>query len=198
MDDPTRHRRAERQELLAALAPPVQHAVNNFLTVLSGTADILRRTAKDEAGAARAGRLAEAAQRIEAVTRAYLTLARRPVPEDAGAELGVTLARLLPLIEIHLPRGVTVNLSVAPDLPRLAMDASVLDGPLMALLWAAGPEIATRLGLTLTRGEGGLLLRIEGLPTEADTAPLERAVTAGGGRVAQRGVVLELALPAEG
>jgi signal transduction histidine kinase len=105
MDDPLTEQKARRQELLAALGPAVQHAANNMLTVLGGTADILRRTAADEAGAKRADRVTDATRRLETLIRAYVTVARRPVPDNEPADAALLLGRLAPLIELSLPRG---------------------------------------------------------------------------------------------
>jgi nitrogen-specific signal transduction histidine kinase len=198
MADDTEQRRAERQAMLAALAPTVQHAANNLLTVLSGTADIMRRTAKDQPSIARAERLTEATQRMEALIRGYMTFARRPLPDPAPTDAALLIGRLAPVIELFLPRGVPLTIEAGADLPQVAVDASALDAALLMLLQVAAPRAVGALRLKLDRGEGVLTLTIEGLPDDAPTGPLEEVAVAAGGGVASRHPMLVLSLPVTG
>jgi len=195
MDDPFDTQKARRQELLAALGPAVQHAANNMLTVLGGTADILRRTAADEAGAKRADRVTDATRRLETLIRAYVTLARRPVPDDEPADAAQLLGRLAPLIELSLPRGTRLELETAPDLPRLRLEWAALDAALLTMLRDEAPRLKPLLRLVLQPSPEGATLRIEGLPDDAAMDTLEAVALRAGGRVAERGPHLVLVLP---
>lgn len=193
-DDPLATQRAERQLLIAALGPGVQHAANNMLTVLTGTADILRRVAKDEPSVKRADRLTEATQRLEVLIRAYCTLARRPLPQQEPGDLALLVTRLVPLLELVLPRGTKLETVTARELRPVLADWSGMDVAILALLRQEAARIAPVLRIEVGPMEGGAALRIEGLPEDADTAALEAA----GARVVERGAALVFALPDAG
>lgn len=199
MDDPLAARKAERQILLAELAPTVQHAANNMLTVLSGTADILRRTAKDEAAAKRAERLSDAAQRLEMLIRGYLTLARRPVPQQETGDVALLLVRLAPVIELFLPRGVRLETEALPDLPPVRADWAALDAGLLAVLRRAAPRLQPVLRLVAAQVPEGVTLRIEGLPADTPADVLDDVARQTGARPVPRSPSPALLLPrAEG
>lgn len=195
MDDAETRQRAARQAVIEALAPATQHAANNMLQVLQGTADILKRVAKDEPGIKRAERIAESALKMEALVRAFLTLARRPVPDTAPADVALLLARLGVLIELFLPKGTTLEIHAAPDLPRTGIDVSLLDAPLLALLRDNAPRLAPVLRIAATPAPSGVLLTIEGLPGEAPVEALAAALGHAGAEASALRPVLTLLLP---
>lgn len=195
MDETEARRRAARQALLEALAPATQHAANNMLQVLGGTADILKRVAQDEAGTKRAARIAEATQKLEALLRGYLTLARRPVPDTALADAGLLLTRLGVLVELFLPRGTTLEIHAAPGLPRIGIDMSLLDAPLLALLRDNATRLAPVLRIAAAPAAGGVSLTVEGLPADAAAEAFGAAVESAGGTVVALRPVLTLQLP---
>lgn len=197
MDDLTRQR-AERQELLAALAPGTQHAVNNMVQVLGGTVDILRRLAKDEASTRRVDRLDEATRRLETMVRAFLTLARRPLPQAEAGDLALLVARLAPLIELFLPRGTKLETASQPEMRPVMADWSALDAAILVLLRQEAPRMAPQLRLLAAPVAGGATLRIEGLAADAATDGLDAALAQAGGRIASRGDALVLMLPEPG
>ena len=75
---PSRH--AARLETMANLARPVQHEINNLLTVIFANLEMLKRTAAEGAPQRQLDRVNEAARRFEASCRGFLSLSRRPVP----------------------------------------------------------------------------------------------------------------------
>src|SRR5690349_20741504 len=91
--------RAARQRLVAALAPPVQHEVNNLLTVLFANIESLRRVLPEEGPAQRQiERVTLASRRLDTAVRAFTALARRPLPDVAAVEAGAALAAMEPLL----------------------------------------------------------------------------------------------------
>ena len=189
-------RKAARQEMLARLAPIVQHAANNMLTVMSGTADILRRTAKDAPGLARAERIAEAANRMERLLRGYLTFARRTVPDAAAADPALLVTRLAPMLEMLLHGVTRLEVEAPSGLPRVAPDFAALDTALVALVIETAPRLGPVLRLALAPAPEGVTLRIEGLPADAPVAALEAVARAVGGTALARPDALILTLPA--
>ena len=195
MDDPLTQQRAGRQALLEALAPATQHAANNMLQVLGGTADILKRVAKDEAGTRRAERIAEAPRKLEALVRGFLTLARRPLPDTAPADAALLLQRLGVLVELFLPKGTKLEIDSAAGLPRVGIDVSLLDAPLLALLRESGTRLAPVLRIAAAPAPAGVLLTVDGLPEDAPVEALAGALAAVGAAAPALRPVLTLLLP---
>lgn len=195
MSESDQGRKAARQELLVRLGPTTQHAANNMLTVLTGTADVLRRTAKDPQSTARADRIADATTRLERLLRGYLTLARRPVPDDAPADLGLLLNRLGAVFELFLHRGTTLAIEAPTGLPMARIDFTTFDMALVDLVAETAPRLAPVLRLALASSSGRLALRIEGLPADAPTETLERIARDAGGTAAKMDGALLLELP---
>ncbi len=153
---------AARLALLAQLARPVQHDVNNLFTVIFGNLDLLGRSAAEGAPQRQVGRIREAAQRLDAATRAMLGLARRPVPEDAAFAPQAALRALAPLLHILLPAPGALLLElpeadgwlVAQD--RAGFDQAVL---LLASQVASLPR-GSVLGLRLEQAEAAVTLTL--------------------------------------
>ena len=70
-------RQAARLQTMAGLARPVQHEINNLLTVIFANLEMLKRTAAEGGPQRQLDRVAEAARRFEASSRGFLSLARR-------------------------------------------------------------------------------------------------------------------------
>lgn len=198
MSDADQSRKAARQALLSRLGSTVQHAANNMLTVLTGTAEVLRRTAKDPRDLVRAERLLQATTRLEQLIRGYMTLARRPVPDDAPTDLGLLLARLGPVLELFVERGSVLEIDTPAGLPAVRLDASALDFALVDLVAGAGPHLGPKLKVSLSSAPGSVTLRFEGLPGEAPVAALLEVVRDAGGSVGRDDQTLALVFPRAG
>ena len=85
------------------LARPVQHEINNLLTVIFANLEMLKRTAAEGAPQRQLDRVDEAARRFEASSRGFLSLSRRPVPGGRAVRLGEALAAVQPLLRWCLP-----------------------------------------------------------------------------------------------
>jgi signal transduction histidine kinase len=158
-------RRAERLATLAAVARPVQHELNNLLTVIFANLDMVKRRVTEAAPLRQIDRVNEAARRFETSTRALLTLARRPVPAEAEASPGEVVAALRPLFGLLLPGPGALLIEIAPDLPACRFDSSMLEDALLALVRdAAEAEGPLRIGVAAA--EGGVALTV-GLPSAA-------------------------------
>src|SRR5919199_5309851 len=70
-------RQAARLVALIGLARPVQHDINNLLTVVFANLEMLKRTAAAGGPQRQLDRIAEAAKRLERSTRAILSMIRR-------------------------------------------------------------------------------------------------------------------------
>lgn len=189
-------RRAARLADLAALARPVQHEINNLLTVIFANLDLLTRRVTDEAPLRQIGRVQEAARRFEATSRAILSLSRRPVPGLALVSPGTALAALEPLLSVLMPTPGTLSVSAAPGIPACRFDQALLDGALIGLARAAGAA-RSALALSLSAAAGEVMLEARsGAPDAAAAAALERLAAEAGGRFTAESGLLRLVLPA--
>ena len=201
-------RKAERLATLASLARPVQHEINNLLTVIFANLEMLKRKAAEGAPQRQLDRIHEAARRFEASSRAILSLSRRPVPGGSVFPLAEAVAALGPLLRVLLPAPGAFSLSLAepPDEGWVVCrDRALLDEALVGLAKAAlaaepqGIGILT-LGVANGPGEGErdrvrLSVRLEGVAPLAAAPALARlraVAEAAGGTVqaAERGGLL--------
>jgi len=136
-------------EDLARLAVPVRHEVNNLLAALSGTVDILLRTAAGDRDRARAERLRDATARLEALLKAYLGLAAPPAAAG-GTDAAQILALLRPLIVLTLGPGRALEVAAAAEVPRVATAAADLQAAVLALVRDAAVDLPPGSGLRLT------------------------------------------------
>lgn len=149
---------------LVALARPVRHEVNNLLAALMGTIDIVARQAATDRDAARAARMRAAAERLEALIKAYLALAAPP-EMPGGTDAAATIAALWPLLLLLAP-GRDVEISADPGLPLLALPVAELQAIALAAMREAASRVSPggRLTIVLAAVAGGAELSVAGLP----------------------------------
>jgi len=191
---------AKRLTSVARLARPVQHDINNLLTVVFANLELLKRTAAEGGPQRQLDRIQEAAKRLEGSTRAILSLLRRPVGETAALRMSVVLRAVQPLLVLLLPTGGAFQLEVVEEDPPVLVDRAALEDALltMALQAAEGMPRGGALRLLLEPGAGGVALTVQhpegmALPSLEILATLIRA---SGGATAPAGNGLRLTLPA--
>jgi signal transduction histidine kinase len=212
MDDATADQQAqatERVAILATLARPVQHEINNLLTVVFANLEMLRRAASEGAPRRQLERVEEAARRLDATSRAILSLTRRP-PGGEPAEVSLTEAvtALRPLFLMLLPGAGALSLDLDPGGWKVRLDRALLDEALLrlALDVAKATPRGPALGLLVANRPGGmaggdaaeLLIRRHtpgGFPEARE--PLQRLAVLCGGELAdaEGGEALRLVLP---
>jgi signal transduction histidine kinase len=209
-------RQAERLATLARLARPVQHEINNLLTVIFANLEMLKRSAAEGAPQRQLDRIAEAARRFDASTRALLMLSRRPVPgEGAAVPLAEAVESLRPLLAVLLPAPGALTLEVGTGGWPARFDRALLDEALLRLAVEVSDAAPRGAGLAVVvanrpGGGGGGRDRVEltvALPpcaAASDQPPaaldaLRALAQAGGGEaretVAEAGRTLALSLP---
>jgi PAS domain S-box-containing protein len=105
-------------ELLAGVA----HELNNPLSVVTGYAAIIRRSA-DARVAERAEKLLKAAERCARIVKNFLALARRRSPQRERIDLNRVVVEAMELLAYPLRvDGIEVVLDLARDLPVFAAD----------------------------------------------------------------------------
>lgn len=165
----------------AALASAVRHDANNMLAALSGTIDILLRTAVTDRDEARARRLREATDRLEALFKAYLALAA-PAAQPAGGTDGAHVLTLMrPLLPLAAGEARKAEIDAAPGLPRLAITPAALQAEMLALVRAAAPLLAAGANfmVRLDHAVGGAELGVWSDSSELVVPPVTLAAASG-------------------
>lgn len=134
---------AAQRRALAQLAPKAQHDANNMLTVLLATVEMMRNgTAPGDATARRLDRLEQAAKRLEALLRGFLTLSRA---QQGEVDVALLLHRLSPALRLAMAGPAALEVEAPADGVRAVCDTGALGAALVACL--SGAEQA-RLRLT--------------------------------------------------
>lgn len=120
---------SQQREALGLLTNSVAHEFNNFLQILIGYVDGLKRRFGDrpEPFFQRAiTRSTEAAERAAILTRQLLTHSRRIMPEVRPVDLNVFVAEATERLRPGLPEGITLALETTPGLvPALCNPSQV-------------------------------------------------------------------------
>lgn len=201
------HRRAQRLATLAAVARPVQHDINNLLTVIFANLEMLKRTAAEGAPQRQLDRIQEAARRFEATSRAVLSLARRPVPGEGEVTLAEAVTALRPLMLVLLPGPGALELALGPEAWPVRLDRARLDEALLGLAAEMGEggarnatlglEVANRPGRAGVEDRAVLTLRLPAPPPEAVLEALRAIAREAGGALEEEAgaATLHLLLP---
>lgn len=157
---------ATRLTTLRAAAPSVQHEANNALMVLTANLEMLARGAQTDAARRQASRALEAAHRLDATLRAYLSLMRQPVGEAASAPPTTTIPAILPLLRAVLGSRTPVEVRMEGGDTPVPHDAAAIQTALLALaLGAAGKgEAGAPLSVTLRPTPEGMALEVQQPP----------------------------------
>ncbi len=134
-------RQAARLATMAGLARPVQHEINNLLTVIFANLEMLKRTAAEGAPQRQLDRVAEAARRFEASSRGFLSLSRRPVPGVSVFTLEEALVAVRPLLVVLMPTPGMLAVEPGAEGWPVRMDRALLDEALIALAREAGEAL---------------------------------------------------------
>ncbi|GGC33078.1 hypothetical protein GCM10011504_09180 [Siccirubricoccus deserti] len=131
---------------LAGLARPVQHDINNLLTVVFANLEMLKRTAAAGGPQRQLDRIQEAARRFEGTSRAILSMLRRPAAGEVTIRLSEVIAAMQPLLHLLLPAPGALTLEIAVEDRPVRIDRAALEEALLAL--------AEQAAETLPRGSG--------------------------------------------
>ena len=128
---------AHRLEGLGSLAGGVAHEFNNLLTVIQGNLEPLLRDAADPKTARRLGRLREAAERANVLTRSMISFARRQRLEDQPIDLGRAIIDLQPILTQAAGRQNTLVLDFEEGPVQIHADPEQLRTALLNILFNA-------------------------------------------------------------
>ncbi|MDR7037849.1 signal transduction histidine kinase [Methylobacterium sp. BE186] len=135
--DVTRRREMEgalalsrQREALGLLTNSVAHEFNNFLQILIGYIDGLKRRLvdKQEPFIQRAvTRSTDAAERAAVLTRQLLAFSRRIAPEVRAVDLDAVVAEIAGRLRESLPPSITLTVETSPNLPRALSNPTQLE-----------------------------------------------------------------------
>jgi signal transduction histidine kinase len=199
-------RQAARLATMAGLAKPVQHEINNLLTVIFANLEMLKRTAAEGGPQRQLDRVAEAARRFEASSRGFLSLSRRPVPGVSVFTLEQLLVAVRPLLVVLMPTPAMLAVEPGAEGWPVRMDRALLDEALIVLAREAGEALPRGGVLSLSSsnrpGPPDMAELAVRWPAELEllsAGPLRDIVRNAGGRVeeeaADGAVLLRLGLP---
>ncbi|MCK8784614.1 hypothetical protein M0638_09490 [Roseomonas sp. NAR14] len=172
---------AARMRLVASLAPPVQHGLNNLLMVVYANLDALGRSIPEGTSRRQLERIEMAARRLESLTRAILSVSRRGVPDMVSMAPDGVLNGLSPLLELTL--STRLELATSPC-PPVRLDRAALEYALLTLAQEAAARLPRqgRLSLVLRNlpEEHAVELCVTelGQPDEGEAAPRAPSVVA--------------------
>lgn len=163
-------RQADRQKMVGRLAGGVAHDFNNLLTVIRGNLAVLNT---DPADAELVDEILQATQRGERLTRQLLALGRQQLGRTRTLDLTAFLLERQHLYRRILGPGTEVEMSLAPDLPRVAFDELGMEHSMLNLVANAGDAMPHGGVLTVSTSvePDGVLLEVTdtgvGIPERA-------------------------------
>jgi PAS domain S-box-containing protein len=144
---------SRQREALGLLTNSVAHEFNNFLQILIGYIDGLKRRLGDrqEPFIQRAiSRSADATERAAILTRQLLAYSRRIAPEVRAVDLDAIVADLAERLAPDLPPGIRLAVSGTPGLPRAISNPTQIEFALRHLVANACEAMPSGGTLTLS------------------------------------------------
>jgi PAS domain S-box-containing protein len=143
-------RQSQRLEALGRLAGGVAHDLNNMLTTIIGYTEILQRslTQQDERRQYTAQVLG-ASHRSAALTRQLLAFARQEMTRRDWQDLSAIVTALAPTLVSAAGEGVSMDLHLRPDLPRVFVDQQQVGQILLQLVLNARDAMPQGGGITI-------------------------------------------------
>jgi len=142
--------RAQRMESIGLLAGGIAHDLNNVLTPILMSLNLLRAPANESTRLAFIAHLEESARHGAALVRQLLDFARGADGSFSNTDLRVFLSDFLPFIESSLPKSITVVTRIVGEPPIVRADVTQLKQVLLNLCINARDAIATVGGITLS------------------------------------------------
>lgn len=169
-------RQAQKMQALGQLTGGIAHDFNNMLTVIQGSADILRRPEISQEKRLRfASAVADTANRAAALTSQLLAFARRQSLTPVPIDLNSRIRGMIPLLEPLLGAPIKIKLALGSGLHAIEADPSQLEAAILNVVVNARDAMPDGGTLTirtrhLTGPEAGGLPRAVELSVE-DTGP---------------------------
>jgi PAS domain S-box-containing protein len=158
---------AQKMESLGVLAGGIAHDFNNLLMGVLGHVGLaLDKVGPDSPVVRNLEAVQKAGQRAADLTRQMLAYSGRGQFLIRPLDLGAQVDELLKLLEVSIPKGVSLHLELEPNLPAVAADASQIHQVIMNLVLNAAEAI----------GEEGGVIRVRTGLSQLDPADLVELV----------------------
>jgi signal transduction histidine kinase len=144
---------AQKMEAVGQLTGGVAHDLNNILTVITGTIEILAEAVADRPDLAAIARMIdEAAARGADLTQRLLAFARKQPLQPREVDVNSLVMETAKLLRPTLGERVEVNMVLAGDAPRALIDPSQLTNAILNLALNARDAMADGGKLTVETG----------------------------------------------
>jgi two-component system cell cycle sensor histidine kinase/response regulator CckA len=161
--------RAQRLESIGALAGGIAHDLNNVLTPIIMSVELLRRVAPDDESRQLIDAVAQSAQRGAELVKQVLVFARGAENRRDLIDLRRPLGEVVRIARETFPRNITVRVTVAPDLWPVLGDATQIHQVLLNL--AVNARDAMPAGGTLSLSAANVRLDAQYAATSREAAP---------------------------
>ncbi|MCA1990150.1 MAG: PAS domain S-box protein [Desulfarculus sp.] len=144
-------RHAQKMEAVGTLSSGIAHDFNNILQAMGGFIQLLRlRCAGDGQSERYLEEIKAAVERASGLVRRLLTFSRKMEPKLELVDLNQAVVAVGRLLEHTLPKMISLELRLAPDLPPILGDWGQLEQVLLNLGANAGDAMPDGGRLTLT------------------------------------------------
>ena len=164
-------RAVQRMEAIGQLTGGMAHDFNNYLGVIVGNLDMLKEAQSGDPAASRHVDIAlQGALRAAELTQSLLAFSRRKRLDPQLIDLNARIESIAKLLGRTLGGGISVDVTLAPDLWRVEVDAAQLDSCIV--------NVATNARDAMPRG-GVLKIATRNQLLDADYARLNAGVLPG-------------------
>ncbi len=130
-----RLRRSEHMAALGRLTGAVAHEIRNPLAAISGSAQLLARTVNDDAGRRLVATIGREAERLDRLVADMLAYGVSKPPDTVPVDLAHAVREVTEMVQRDpMAEHTAVELTVAPELPRVDADPNQLSQVLWNLL----------------------------------------------------------------
>jgi PAS domain S-box-containing protein len=128
-------RQSQKMEAIGTLAGGVAHDFNNFLTVIRGHTELLRRALPPgEPHHASVETIGRVAERAESLTRQLLAFSRKQLVEPRVIDLGSLVVEMNSMLQRLVGEDIELRIALDPALGRVRTDRGQMDQVLMNLV----------------------------------------------------------------
>jgi PAS domain S-box-containing protein len=130
----TQLRQSQKMDAIGQLASGVAHDFNNILTVIHGNAALLLASGLDHADRSDCTQqIIRAAERAASLTRQLLLFSRKQVIQQTSLDLNEVVGGMIKMLKRILGEDISLCSELAPSLPLLYADASMIEQVLLNL-----------------------------------------------------------------
>lgn len=153
---------AQKMDALGRLAGGIAHDFNNLLSAILGNAQLAREDVGDgHPSLVSLEQIQNAGRRAKELVQRILTFSRQQTPRREPVNLQPIIDEVARLLKATIPAGITVDVSIAPDVPLVSADGAQIHQTLLNLgtnAWQAIDGQCGRIQLSLSTCEADAAL----------------------------------------